>query len=75
MPGPQRLIRALGIETGNPILTNEQRSSVLPSLERAPHFTENPPKGGYQKDYRAYRSALELLGEQEEEKEGDGFIS
>ena len=37
--GPQRLIRALGIETGNPIMTYEQRSSFLPSFERAPHHT------------------------------------
>ncbi len=37
--GPRRLIRALGIETGNPIMTFEQRSSVLPSIERAPHHT------------------------------------
>ena len=37
--GPQRLIRALGIETGNPIMTFEQRSSFLPSTERAPHHT------------------------------------
>jgi len=37
--GPQRLIRALGIETGNPIMTYEQRSSFLPSAERAPHHT------------------------------------
>ncbi len=37
--GPQRLIRALGIESGNPIRTYEQRSSFLPSIERAPHHT------------------------------------
>ena len=36
------MIRALGMETGNPIMTYEQRSSFLPSLERAPYFTENP---------------------------------
>ena len=42
--GPQRLTRALGIETGNPIMTFEQRSSFLPATERAPHHTstENP---------------------------------
>ena len=33
--GPQRLIRALRIETGNPIMTYEQQSSFLPSIERA----------------------------------------
>ena len=37
--GPHRLIRALGIEPGNPIITYEQRSSFLPSIERAPHHT------------------------------------
>ena len=37
--GPQRLIRAPGIETGDPILTYEQRSSFFPSIERAPHHT------------------------------------
>ena len=37
--GPLRLIRAPGIETGNPIMTFEKRSSFLPSFERAPHHT------------------------------------
>ena len=37
--GPQRLTRALGIETGNPIMTYEQRSNFFPSTERAPHHT------------------------------------
>ena len=37
--GPQHLTRALGIETGNPIMTFEQRSGFLPSVERAPHHT------------------------------------
>ena len=37
--GPQRLTRALGIETGNPVMTFEQRSSFFPSIERAPHRT------------------------------------
>ena len=37
--GPQRLTRALGIETANPIMTFEQRSSFSPSIERAPHQT------------------------------------
>ena len=41
--GPQRLChsltRALGIETGNPIMTFQQRSSFLPSTERATHHT------------------------------------
>ena len=37
--GPQRLTSALGIETGNPIMTLEQRSSFLPSTERATHNT------------------------------------
>ena len=46
--GPLRLIRAPGIETGNPIVTFEQRSSFLPSTERAPHHTstENPRHTG-----------------------------
>ncbi len=35
--GPQRLTRSLGIETGNPIMTFQQRSSFLPSTEREPH--------------------------------------
>ena len=35
---PLRLIRALVIETGNPIMTLA-RSSFLPSFERAPHHT------------------------------------
>ena len=44
--GPQRLIRALGIETGNPIMTLEQRSSFLPSVERAPlHTPTGIPEG------------------------------
>ena len=30
--GPLRLIRAPGIETGNPIMTFEQRSSFIPSF-------------------------------------------
>ena len=42
--GPQRLTRALGIETGNPIMTYLQRSSFLPSFERAPH--RESPRGG-----------------------------
>ena len=37
--GPLRLIRAPGIETRNPIMTFEKRSSFLPSFERAPHQT------------------------------------
>jgi hypothetical protein len=45
--GPQRLIRALGEETGNPILAFH-RPSFSPSFERAPHHTtaENPFLGG-----------------------------
>jgi len=40
--GPQRLIRALGEETGNPIMAFH-RPSFSPSCERAPHHntTEN----------------------------------
>ena len=37
--GPPRLIRALGIGTGNLIMTFEQRSSFIPSTERAHHHT------------------------------------
>ena len=42
--GTQRLTRALGIETENPIMIFEQQSSFFPSAERAPHrtSTENP---------------------------------
>jgi len=45
--GPQRLIRALGEETGNPIMAFH-RPSFFPSLERALHHTttENPLLGG-----------------------------
>jgi len=45
--GPQRLIRALGEETGNPIMAFH-RPSFSPSFERAPHHTttENPLLGG-----------------------------
>ncbi len=39
--GSQRLIRALGIETGNAIMTFEQRSSFLPSTELALTFCIN----------------------------------
>ena len=35
----RRVIRALGRETGCPIVTFEQRSSFFPSTERAPHRT------------------------------------
>ena len=37
--GPSRLIKVLGIGTGNRIMTYEQQSSFLPSTERAPHHT------------------------------------
>ena len=45
--GPQRWIRALGEETGNPIMAFH-RPSFFPSVERAPHHTttENPLLGG-----------------------------
>ena len=45
--GPQRWIRALGKETGNPIMAFH-RPSFFPSVERAPHCTttENPLLGG-----------------------------
>ena len=46
-PGPQRWIRALGEETGNPIMAFHRRS-FFPSVERAPHHTttENSLLGG-----------------------------
>ena len=44
---PQRLIRALGEETGNPIMAFH-RPSFFPSFERVPRHTttENPLLGG-----------------------------
>jgi hypothetical protein len=45
--GPQRLIRALGEQTGHPIMVFH-RPSFSPSVERAPHHTttKNPFLGG-----------------------------